>query len=126
MAKPLGYCGAIVNRWQLSTVGLDSRLLARGLGLLGQLIPSPWSWGQASARVTETGQGVTRFLQFMVVLRLKTSVSLSPMGSPWSKQASATACTSCPFGTELVSVFVSFSNVSELLTSRNWVLCIFF
>lgn len=51
------------------------------------------------------------------------------VGSEWShvKQGRhpLTACSLCPFGTELVSVFVFFSDVSELLTSRNWVLCIF-
>lgn len=35
---------------------------------------------------------MTRFLQFMVVLRLKTSVSLSPVGSPWSPVKQAGIC----------------------------------
>ncbi|XP_040459387.1 uncharacterized protein LOC121092430 [Falco naumanni] len=67
----------------------------------------------------------------MMVLETQTSVPVGPRGcrEQWShvKQGRRplTACSLCPFGTELVSVFVFFSDVSELLTSRNWVLCIF-
>lgn len=87
---------------------------------------------------TQTGQGTspapgeTGFLCFVVVLRPKPAVPVGPVSveSEWShvKQARRPlpACSVCPFGTELVSVFVFFSDVSELLTSRNWVLCIFF